>query len=355
MGPLAATTRADSHNVDFKIKNVSALTETALPIFVDYDCYGRGREAIAEVIEQALGPILSDEEVEDAIDESCHKVIIDQPLMDHGQPWGGRFYGRDWSARVRTELYIPVEEDTLAASFGNGGRVNTDFDLDDAEATVTIELTGVRVEGLATFLHPFNKIITYSATAIVGGLHGSVDVSLAVDGSEVEITEIHEDSIDLGFDEDGVDFEFETNNLLVAGIAEVFDVVIDVGMGVYGLASGDCTNTESCLLAIFDQIVIENEAFMGLQSPDLLDMLTDSLNGALATPIALDEQIEAGGFDADVDVSLSALTSSATRNDMTASFAIELDSQSAGSCATGLSGHTAPPQPRRARTRPTCS
>src|SRR5262245_10526834 len=228
VGPLAASSRADNHTVDFKIKNVSALTETALPIFVDDDCYGRGRDVIAAEVEQVFGSFWSDAQLEDGIEQTCHTRIIEQPLMDGAQPWGGRFYGRDWSAIIRTELYVPVDEDTLSASFGSAGRVNTDFDLDDAEATITIELTGERVKGLASALHPFNKTITYSATAIVGGLHGSVDVSLAMDGNTIEVTQIHADSIDLGFDEDGVDFEFETNNLLVSGIAEVLDVVVDV-------------------------------------------------------------------------------------------------------------------------------
>lgn len=343
LGTFSATASADTHTLDFKIEDSGALTKTALPIFVDYDCYGQSRDAIAEVVESALGPLFSGDEIEDIIDESCHTVIIDQPLMSGNNPWGGRFYGRDWSASVRTELYIPVNDDTLSVHFGSNGRVNTDFDLDDAEATLSIELTGERVKGLGgAVLHPFNKTITYGASVTVGGLHGGVDFNLAVDDGAVQIAEIDPDSIELGFDEDGVDIDLQTNNLLAGSIAEALEVVIDVAMRVYGVTSGECTDTESCLLAMFRRIVIEDKAVLGMQSPGLIDKLTDSVNAVLETPIALSEDIDAGGFSANVDVALSQLRTSASRDDMTASFDVSVGSQNASSCATGLSGYTSP-------------
>lgn len=367
---------ATAHDVSVTLNGLDPITKTLIPAFGDLDIYESG------VFMTYCVPIYrrAEEDERDLPDELEAHLKDQEPELQYGElpdsqvefigwncdiepfPWTDRFYCRDWSAVFVVDGSLPIDSNTFSGHFGDDGRLSTAVDLDATDFTVTLMLVGNRVENLGCeILHPFNETVIYAVDINVEGLSGSIDVTLAatntvtegVTNSTIYIETIDQDSLEL--DVDRVTLEMVSNNQidellrltppgspfivpLVFGVTslawisdnEIADVVLGLG---YGVASGDCGNTEDCLVDVVEGI---------LESGVVLSNLTDDINAAIAVPLSLSTNLASGGVGANINALLSDLASSESANSMTGTWTVSVTNTTNGACANGLTGFTAP-------------
>lgn len=333
---------AEAHDVTVTLDGLDSITETLLPVFIDYNCYGQDRDLFENLPQQLVdfachsvpsvfGQFTAEEPVWDCkpvyedsgnVPDELADIIKDQePDLEYGQPpkvtgwqcaktgtstvlWNPRFNCRDWTAFYSIDAYLPVDSHTFEASFDNNGGVNIDFDLSDATATITLLLVGERVDTLGcNIVHPFEKTMIYAVDIDISGLSGSVDVSLASDtNSTVYIESIDTDTLTLALDENAVEFDTVTNNRVDEVLLGSLFVLPGVSPLIQGIATlawftdVDVVDVVDDLAAVIygwgwgdgcgntEDCLIE--IAKGILSKDI-DMLIRPLNTAIATPLTL--------------------------------------------------------------------
>jgi hypothetical protein len=420
----AAPIKARAHSVTAKLDGAEPITETLIPalgdidfletgVFMTYpsptpgpdkpgwDCtpiYGPREDTRPEVPDELQDHIKDREPPLEygELPESDAVIVGYDCVATFTEPilWNPRKHCRDWFAVYQVEGRIPIDSNSFDVTFGDNGRVNSEFNLDDADFTVTLVLVGDRVDNIGcTAVHLSSKRIIYAAAVHVGGVSGSVDVTLAAappdatgaTNSTIYIESIDPDSIEFAIERDSVTIDTVTNNrideLLLAGSAvlaplpgvplifgvgtlawltntDMADVLLDFSTALYGFASGDCGNTEDCLVDIVQGLLNQRidldmnfalfEVHGGINTGNVVDAgevlsdITSRINQAIAFPLAWSTNLTIGGMGLQVDAGLTNLETSLAKNSLTVTWDVSVTNLVAGSCNTGLTGYVAP-------------
>ena len=405
---------AFAHDVDVTLKGLENLTEIYLPIKVDNECFGQDRAGLEEIAEIVGSTTLIDEQ--EYLDLLCNRIVaedilmvkegckniyalpsdddsdlpdelsdipnldkLQEPDLEYGElpdveepdiigkdctnadnliVWNPQIHCREWTGSYSINAYLPIEPDSIVAEFGNNRRVNTEIDLSGAEAEIVFTFVGDRVDDVGCVLvHPFQDTMVYVIKANVSGLSGSVDLTLGLDptNSTIIVEQIHTKTLDIEFDDDSLDMELYSNNILVNALEysnqkDLLEILFDI-VATYNNLSGGCTVLEDCVNDLIDGLIVGDDGFIintfGLDSVDVGDLVTDladTINSLLTNSLSISTNFNLGtGTTGTVNAVITQLDSSQSENTFTATYDITASSLTTNACGLGLTGFVAPP------------
>ncbi len=218
-----------------------------------------------------------------------------------------------WELNMNSiEVDLPLDSNDVIASFRDGGRVNTDLDVNDLN--LEFEMQFYYPKNSSAYCNIFGTTYNIKVNVNVDGLQGEFDVQTDAVSKQTFITDIKKVELDV----DSVSFD---SGFLTS--------LTNIGISVANLFGTGCSSLTACVNDAIDAELTTNT--------DMQNQLKDALNDALAQTLAVDGGFNIGTADVDYSVGLEYLTSSNSLDRLTSVWDVTFDSDQADdACADAL-------------------
>lgn len=218
-----------------------------------------------------------------------------------------------WELNMNSiDVSLPLDSNDVIASFREGGRINTDLDVDDL--SLEFEMQFYYPKNSSAYCNLFGTTYNIKVDVNVDGLSGEFDVQTDAVSKQTFITDIKK----VEFDVDSVSFD-----------SGFLTTLTNIGISVANLFGTGCSSLTACVNDAIDAELTSNV--------ELQNQIKDALNDALAHTLAVDGGFNIGTADVDYSVGLEDLTSSNSLDRLTSVWDVAFESDQADdACADDL-------------------